>query len=152
MEKGKTVVYIDPAGVPHDALVLAENGLNPGFVTLAYVDLQAPESTNLKTVFDVPHFTDGSKDETNPAKPRYALNAWREHDEAHLGIPADHPHFDHPFKPADVAQNGEPIPVSRPVTEAMEAAHLEGLEEPDVASQLDQAPPAPTEPETPPAE
>jgi hypothetical protein len=124
MKKGTTVIFIDPAGVEHDALVFAENGMNPGLLSVLFIDMSAPDQDNAKRVYDIPHFSDSSKDEINPELPRYAVNCYKEYGEAHLVPPADHPMFDHAFKSADVAQNGERIPVSRPLTEAAEADHL----------------------------
>jgi hypothetical protein len=132
---GRIVAFIDVAGVSHLALVAAVNGLHPDRLTLVYIDQKAPDTDNIKKMFDVVHASDSSKDENNPAKPRYVFNAWRELDESHLSLPRDHPNFDHPFKRQDVAQNGVPIPIDRPVTDALDAAHLETLD-PDDATEL----------------
>jgi hypothetical protein len=132
---GRIVAFIDVAGVSHLALVAAVNGLHPDRLTLVYIDPKGPDTDNIKKMFDVVHASDSSKDENNPAKPRYVFNAWRELDESHLSLPRDHPNFDHPFKRQDVAQNGVPIPIDRPVTDALDAAHLETLD-PDDATEL----------------
>lgn len=121
MEKGRTVIYIDAGGVTHEALVIAANALNPGLLSIVYVDVMAPDGDNLKKVFDIAHAD--TKKENNPNLPSYALNAWKEYYEEHAVIPPDHPNFDHPFKQPDLATNGQPIPIDRPITSAFEKAH-----------------------------
>jgi hypothetical protein len=95
--KATTVIYVDARGLEHDALVRAVNGLNPGYIDLAYVDADAPEGENLKTVFAVPHMDDDSQKETNPALPTIHLHVWKEHYRIHTEPASDHPMFDHPF-------------------------------------------------------
>lgn len=89
MKKGTTVIYVDPAGKEHEALVKALNGLNEGFITVTYIDVDAPEAENLKTVFDIAHMSHSSKDESNPGLPRTVLNAWREKESDGLPSAAD---------------------------------------------------------------
>lgn len=151
MQKGKNVLYVDSFGVEHDALVTAVNGLNLGFVTLVYVDMKAPEASNLITKFDVPHVSDKSQDENNPALPRYTLNVWKDAGEEHKAPPADHPIFDHPAKKPDIDQDGNPIQVERPLYEAEVAAHEAPAPEPDVTAALDAAGPAPADDTTAPS-
>lgn len=55
MEKTKYVLYTDPFGHEHDALVTGVNGLHEGYATVIYIDPDAPESDNVKKVFDVAH-------------------------------------------------------------------------------------------------
>jgi hypothetical protein len=139
--KGHEVIYVDQVGAEHAALVTAMNGMHEGFVSLIYIDPQAPESENVKKLFDVAHASHPSKDESNPDLPRYVVNAWKEPGESHLVLPSDHPAMDHPFRPVAVDQDGVRIPIARPEYEAQVAAHQAGE---DVAKLLDQAPPAPT--------
>lgn len=154
--KGTTVVYIDPAGAEHDALVTAINPLHENVIDIAYVDMGAVEAENLKKVFAVVHASDPSKDEVrehpvsdaalasvgqveidgNPELPRYVINAWKYKVEEHKALPVDHPQFDHPFKQPDLAQNGEVIPVERPGFDADKAGHLAQMGSPS-AEDLD---------------
>lgn len=118
MQKAFPVVYIDAAGKEHAALVFAakrrsvyrgadgreqvlltpvSEGDEDCFVSGVYVDAKARESESIKQFYDVPHFTDESKQEPNPALPSYQLNCWKEFGEEHNAIPTDHPNFDHPF-------------------------------------------------------
>lgn len=163
--KGTTVTYVDPFGKEHDALVTAENGLHPGFLTLVYVDVNAPEPENVKKLYDIAHISDPSKEETNPDLPTYHVNAWKERYEQHRMLPEDHPAFDHPFHAVERDQEGIPIPVHRPDYMSDVDAHLasgtpsaEDLDavaaeqkaaaatgDPDIATQLDAAPPAPAD-------
>lgn len=55
MKKTEYVLYTDPAGKQHDALISALNGLHDGFATIIYIDQDASESDNVKKIFDVPH-------------------------------------------------------------------------------------------------
>lgn len=158
MQKAKLVIYIDPNGVEHEALVRAVNPLNEGFATLVYVDDKAPESDNLKTVFDVAHHHDESKDENHPDLPRFVLNCWKDVAEAHEAIPPEHPHFDHPHmamltpglqqranvqRKAELTDNAGGIPIppeSAPVVMSPAAeVSAEPVKEPDVTTQLDAA-------------
>lgn len=118
MHKTEPVIYIDPFGKEHVALVFAakrkstyrdrngvehtlftpvDQGTDDCLVSGIYIDATAPESDNLKRFYDVVHFTDPSKEETNPALPTYEVNAWKELGEEHSALPSDHPAFDHPF-------------------------------------------------------
>lgn len=53
MQKSKFILYVDPQGKEHHALVTAINGLHPNYASLIYIDSKAPENANLKQVFDV---------------------------------------------------------------------------------------------------
>ena len=140
--KATTVVYIDAKGAEHEALVRALNGLNPGYATVVYVDVDAPEADNLKTVFDVPHMDDDAKKETNAALPTIHLNCWKEKHRIHNAPASDHPMFDHPFAEKQKDEFGEVIQPSRPEHEAMIAAHAASLpsaEDLDAAASEDKA-------------
>lgn len=121
-QKGRTVIYIDPAGVTHEALVFAFNVLNPKLLDLVYVDAKAP-GDGITKVFSIEHAD--QKKETNPELPVYPLNAWKEYYEDHQVIPPDHPNFDHPFRAKELALNGQPIPIERPITQAFESSYKE---------------------------
>jgi hypothetical protein len=73
MKKSDIVVYIDAKSQEHPALVTAVNAFNPGFISLAYIDLVADERENVVQVLDVPHI----KQENNPDLRSIHLNAWR---------------------------------------------------------------------------
>jgi len=138
VKKSDPVFYIDPFGRDHVALVFALNGLNPGYLSVVYIDQAAPENDNLKRVFDIPHMTDDSRQETrtvpvsdpqaraagevvvdgNPDLPTYHVNCWKEIDEDHRRLPQDHPAFDHPFAAPETDKEGQVIPKSRPEYEA----------------------------------
>ena len=123
--KGTTVIYIDSKGAEHEALVRALNGLNPGYITVSYVDVDAPEGDNLKTVFDIPHMKHESKAEPNPALPTIPLNCWKDYHESHTVAASDHPMFDHPFKAKEVDEFGKVIEPARPEYAAQVNAHLQ---------------------------
>jgi hypothetical protein len=146
--KGTSVLYIDPSGKEHTFLVTALNGLNEGFISGVYVDMTAPEPDNLKSVYDIPHMSHESRQETNPDLPRYVVHCWKEKGESHLALPADHPQFDHPGEPR-TGEHGQQIVKERPLHEANIAARQAENREPDVATQLDNAGPAPQEPQPP---
>ena|SRR5713226_9058065 len=133
--KGRAIVYIDSLGREHKALVTAINGMHEGFVSLAYVDAAAPERENVKRLTDVPHMSDPSVAESNPALPRYAVHAWKELSEEHRALPADHPAFDHPFAEPKRDEEGNRLPVARPEYEADVKQHRDS-QEPDVATLL----------------
>lgn len=128
-QKGRTVIYIDPTGVTHEALVFSFNVLNAGLLDLVYVDTKRPDNDNIVKVFSIEHVD--AKKETNPDLPAYPLNAWKEYYEEHQVIPPDHPNFDHPFKKPDLGLNGQPIPAVRPITDAVTKAHQEQLSQED---------------------
>src|SRR5258708_2303683 len=122
MHKSKHAMYGDGLGKEHYALVTAINQLHPGYVTLVYVDEDAPEPNNLKTVYDVAHLS-AKGGEPNPGLPSYDVHGWKEVDEEHKAPPSDHPAFDHPHKLPEFDQDGARIPISRPEYEAEVAAH-----------------------------
>lgn len=122
MHKSKHAMYVDGLGKEHYALVTAINQLHPGYVTLVYVDEDASERENLKTVYDVPHLSEKNA-EPNPALPSYDVHGWKEVDEEHKALPSDHPAFDHPHKLPEFDQDGTRIPIIRPEYEAEIAAH-----------------------------
>jgi hypothetical protein len=148
--KATAVVYVDVRGAEHDALVRAVNGLNPGYVDLAYVDSEAPESDNMKTVFAVPHMDDDSQKEPNPALPTIHLNVWKEHYRIHNEPASDHPMFDHPFAEKEKDEFGQVLEPARPEYEAQIAAHQESVaglpSEADLDSAANDAPPSDAEP------
>jgi len=96
--KGTSVIYIDPFGGEHDAIVTAENGLHPGFLSLVYVDVKAPEADNVRKLFDIPHMDARVNTETNPDLPDYHVNVWKDYDEDHDAPPSDQAQHEHPFK------------------------------------------------------
>ena len=120
-KKGQDVIYLDEIGKEHAGLVTALNPLNEGYLTLIYIDPHAPESGNVKKLFDVRHISKVA--ETNPALPTYHINAWKEVGELHTALPSDHPALDDPLAPVDVDKNGNRIPVARPEYDAQVAAH-----------------------------
>ena len=133
--KAETVIYVDAKGAEHEALVRALNGLNPGYITVSYVDVDAPEGDNLKTVYDIPHVTartemttvkaaDGSDFlQGNAGLPSIQLNCWKEYHESHTAPAADHPMFDHPFKAKEQDEFGRVVEPERPEYAAQVAAH-----------------------------
>lgn len=141
-QKTDRVIYIDPKGVPHNALVVAANGLNPGYLTLVYIDPKADERENVKQAFDVPHMDDNSRQEVrtvqdptqpwnpkallqegNPDLPTIHLNCWKMQWEAHEAPASDHPMFDHPFAPRPTDEDGRPMEKARPEYDEQVAAH-----------------------------
>jgi hypothetical protein len=117
MEKAKTILYIDAFGREHEALVVdakrrssyrdrngiehtlftpVADGSDDCIVSGLYIN-PALEPDSIVRFYDVPHFTDESKQESNPALPSYHVNCWKEFSEQHSALPADHPAFDHPF-------------------------------------------------------
>lgn len=133
MHKGKPVIYIDGLGKEREATVVDINPMHPEYMTLGYFD----DLGNPQKVFDVPHFTHSSRQEMqtvkdrfgnevqqgNPGLPTYPVNCYKERDEDHNALPADHPGFDHPFKLAEYDQQGTRIPVERPEYEKELAEH-----------------------------
>jgi hypothetical protein len=95
--KGTSIIFVDPFGKEHDAIVTAENGLHPGFVSLVYVDVAAPEAENVRKVFDIPHVSQVAA-ETNPDLSTYHVNCWKYFGDSHNAPPDDHAQHDHPFK------------------------------------------------------
>lgn len=126
-KKQDAVVYIDGYGREHDALVTAVNEREQGYVTLVYVDVNAPEPENVKKLFDIAHVLHASKQEPNPELPSYDVNAWKQRGELHRALPEDHPAFDHPFLPAKVDEAGNVIPIDRPKTVAEAQAHQDAM-------------------------
>ncbi|HEV7674389.1 MAG TPA: hypothetical protein VGQ12_07655 [Candidatus Angelobacter sp.] len=133
MNKGSVVLYIDRASVVFAALVVGVNNLNPEVLDVAYFD---PKTDALKTEFGVPHMSDDSKKETNPALPQYSLNCWKRLSEEHLALPVDHPANDHPFEQKKQDDSGRLIAKPRPEFDKHVAEHNA---EPDVTEQLDAA-------------
>ena len=145
MEKGHSIIYVDPFGKEHDALVVALNGLNEGFISIVYVDNDAPEADNVRRVYDIPHISEPSKGEINPSLPTFHVNAWKEYFEEHNPLPIDHPANDHPFASQidrmheQLGIQRDPVtPAERPSFDAAVRAH-----QPDVTAQLDADKPAP---------
>jgi hypothetical protein len=64
--KAHQVIHIDQVGTEHEALVTALNGMHDGFVSLIFIDPQAPEAENVKKVYDVAHASHPSKDSQTP--------------------------------------------------------------------------------------
>lgn len=118
--KATSVTYLDAKGQPHEALVTAVNPLNPGYLSLVYVDESRPDADNVVKLGDVRHLDTIS--EPNPALPTYHLNCWKECCTPSNSLPADHPAYDHPHLPTTDA-DGNPIPHDRPEYDAHIAAH-----------------------------
>ncbi len=140
MKKGEVVIYIDHNGKTHDAMIIAVRpmfkcgrcGLVSVQMTLEdcrgkykphrpkelidtpMLTLSYPDATGVKVVDSVVHQSHPSKNESNPDLPRYVLNAWKRTDEGHVALPADHPHFDHPFAAYPAGGQLPRPPVSRP--------------------------------------
>jgi hypothetical protein len=119
--KGNFVVYLDQVGKEHSALVTAMNPLNEGFVTLIYIDQNAPEGDNIRKLFDVRHLS--RVKEANPTLPTYHVHCWKSVGESHTALPPDHPALDNPLAPIDVDKNGNRVPIARPEYDAQVAAH-----------------------------
>jgi hypothetical protein len=126
-KKQDAVIYIDGYGREHDALVTAVNEREQGFVTLVYVDVNAPEPENVKKLFDIAHVSHASKQEPNPDLPSYDVNAWKQRGELHRALPADHPAFDHPFLLPKLDEAGNVIPIDRPKTVAEVQSHQDAM-------------------------
>lgn len=112
-KKTHFVVYVDGYGKEHDALVTAVNVREPNYVSLCYVDANAPEADNVRHLWDVPNRAVAQK-ETNPDLPQYDVNCWKDSYEPHAKLPEDHPAFDHPFKAAEQTETGQSIQRPRP--------------------------------------
>jgi hypothetical protein len=121
MQKARMVIYIDANSKEHEALVSAakrhssyrdrngdkhelftplthlETGADDCVVSGLYINPELAEADSVVRFYDVPHFTDPSRVEPNPALPSYQLNCWKDFYEEHTALPADHAHFDHPF-------------------------------------------------------
>jgi hypothetical protein len=118
MKKASVVIFIDGRGVSHEALVTAckqrieytdarknkqvnfnevAGGGRDCVVSGVYVDRASRQQDPTLKFFDVPHYSDPSRQDNNPGVPSYQLNCWKEVDEEHTEIPSDHPNFDHPF-------------------------------------------------------
>lgn len=140
MHKNGPVIYIDGLGKEREATVVDINPMHPEYMTLGYFD----DLGNPQKVFDVPHFTHPSRQEMqtvkdrfgnevqqgNPGLPTYPVNCYKERDEDHNALPADHPGFDHPFKLAEYDQQGTRIPVERPEYDKELAEHKAELPNP----------------------
>lgn len=122
MNVNEVVVYIDPKGVPKNALVKSLNQLHDGYVSLSYQDAEGRPVD----VFDVPHMDDESRQEPNPDLPTFHINCWKYPEEDHNRAPKDHPMFDHPFAPATLDNDGRRIPKPRPLLDAVVAEHQAG--------------------------
>lgn len=120
---GKYVVYVDAAGVEHDALVSGVNGLHEGVLDLVFVS-----AGEVETRYGVVHISDESKQENNPELPAYHLNVWKGRYEDHLAPPADHANFDHPFRPAPKDDVGHRVAIARPETEKQAGDYQKFLE------------------------
>lgn len=126
MKKSEHVIYIDPQGREHAALVTALNGLNQGYLSVIYIDAEAPERENQREVFDIPHFSDPARSEHSAKLPDIHLNCWKEVGEAHAVPASDHPMFDHPFVAKEKDEFGKVLEPARPEYEAQVSAHAEG--------------------------
>lgn len=142
--KADVVVYIDRASVAHNALVVGVNNLNPDVLDVTYFDLKADA---LKTEFGVPHMSDESKKESNPALPQYSLNCWKIHSEEHLVLPVDHPANDHPFEQKKQDDSGRLVAKPRPEYEKhiAEVSTAKDAKERGAETGANNADPAPVE-------
>jgi hypothetical protein len=143
MQKNKAIIYIDPSGKEHDALVTAINQMHDGVISLIYA-VDDPEnrgalnSTTIE-VFDIPHMSAQSEVHTVPASgelgmrgvvveqgnsdlPTYHIHCWKEAGEEHKALPADHPAFDGKYAWPQADEHGKFARVSRPAFEADQAA------------------------------
>jgi hypothetical protein len=122
MNVNQVVIYIDPKGVPKNALVKSLNQLHEGYLSLSYQDAEGRSID----VFDVPHMDDESRQEPNPDLPTFHINCWKYPDEDHNRAPKDHPMFDHPFEPPTLDDDGRRIPKPRPEFDAVVEEHQAG--------------------------
>jgi hypothetical protein len=127
MKKTEEVIYVDPQGREHKALVTALNGLNPGYISVVYVDGDAPENENIRRVYDIPHFKDSARSEHSADLPDIHLNCWKEIGEEHTAPASDHPMFDHPFAEKAKDEFGQVLEPERPEHSAMVAEHVASL-------------------------
>ena len=135
MKMNDEVRYIDIKGVEHNALVSGFDARTEGVIDLIYVEANG----YVMTKYAVPHVSHESRKENNADLPSYPLNAYKMPDEEHKAIPSDHPIHDHPFAAKEKDDDGNVIEKPRPMYEADVQAHQVG---PDVATMLDEAPPA----------
>lgn len=119
MNVNDVVIYIDPKGVPKNALVKSINQLHDGYVSLSYQDAEGRSID----VFDVPYMGDKSRQEPNPDLPTFHINCWKYPGEQHNVAPKDHPMFDHPFAPPTKDQDGRIVPKPRPEFEKVVEIH-----------------------------
>lgn len=117
--KATPVIYLDAKGKEHEALVFAINQMNPGYLSLVYIDESLPEADNVVKQFDVRHMDEVK--EPNPALPTYHLNCWKEDYRLSRALPSDHPANDHPHRKT-VDEFGAVIPINRPEYDADIAA------------------------------
>lgn len=120
MNINDVVVYLDTKGVEHNGLVKDVNQLHDGYLSLSYQDVEGRSID----VYDVPHFTHPSREETNPDLPTFHLHCWKNRGEDHTPIPKDHPMFDHPFEPITKDDDGRRVPKPRPMYDAVIAEHM----------------------------
>lgn len=137
MHKGGPVIYLDGLGKEREATVVEINPMHPEYVTLGYFDDQG----NPQKVFDVPHMSHPTRGNVTVVKDRwgkdveqgntdipwYPTNCYKERDEEHPAMPADHPAFDHPFKNPEFDQDGKRIAPVRTEYEKAIAEHVAGL-------------------------
>ena len=138
-------IYIDPAGVSHEAMVTATNPMNEDVLDLVYVD----PKEGIKQVFGIHHIGHDSKKEPNPELPDYQLNAWKNPGEDHNQLPADHPGNDHPFATKEQKDRVKGIAPKPPIQAPDVTVEQQPVteKEPDVIAELETAGPAPAEPE-----
>jgi hypothetical protein len=127
MKKGEFVTYIDNFGREHDALVFAVNPRDSQLASLVIIDVNAPENANTQLLYDIPHASHDTRQESNPELPVYTLHAWKEEGEKHLAMPTDHPAFDHPFKEPEYDEAGIRKEKERPDYAAQLAEHQASL-------------------------
>lgn len=144
---GDLKIYIDPAGVSHNALVTAPNPASPDVLDLVYVH----PTDGIKQVYGILPATDPSKKENNPDLPSYPLNAWKNPGDDHLQLPADHPNNDHPFATEEQKARAKGIQLVAPIqrTDVTVEDQPPTPKKPDVTTQLQNAGPAPV-PDPPP--
>jgi len=121
--KTHAVTYVDGYGKEHDAIVTAVNVMNPGFLSLAFVDANAEERDNVVHKYDVPHRAIAPR-EQNPNLPQYDVNCWKDVEEPHAKLPEDHAAFDHPFVLPEKTETGDVIPKPRPKFAAAVHEHM----------------------------
>jgi hypothetical protein len=176
MEKNKAIIYIDPSGKEHDALVVGVNQMHEGVISVAFAD-DAPgrEYSTVEFVYDIPHMSAQSEVHTVPASgelgmrgvvveqgnsdlPTYHIHCWKEAGEEHKALPEDHPAFDGKYAWPQADEHGQFAQKSRPAFEADQAAIAQPDGDPgdsiddeptvvDIATQLQQAGEAPSEPQ-----
>jgi hypothetical protein len=144
MKKAQSVIYCDPKGLEHEALVVAVNPFNPKYISLVYVDESKSESDNVVKLLDVQHMSALSEyrivkdshgndvEEGNKDLPTYHLNCWKEYFADSKPLPPDHPAYDHPHQKTHDEQ-GQRIPVARPAYDADIEAHQASKPRPTIA-------------------